>query len=165
MTASMRSRVDLPAPLWPTSPTRSPSRSDRVMSGNASMLSNRWSVPILPPTLPSTAFFSDRVLASKIGKSTDAFQTSMLTMCSRPHSHPVGHSGPVVAHGEHRQCPPDNGDPADDSPTPPVNVLADQRRTQDLHEVVERVELKEYLRPGPIGTTAAEQVVRRPHDG
>src|SRR6266568_9018187 len=124
------------------------------------MIGAFWSVPILPPTLPSTAFFSDRVLASKIGKSTEAFQTSMLTMCSRPHSHPVGHPGPVVAHGDQRQRPPEHGDPADGSPTPPVHVLADHRRTQDLHEVVERVELEDYLRPRPIAAAAAEQVVR-----
>src|ERR1051326_4445774 len=126
MPASMRSRVDLPAPLCPTSPTRSPSCSDRSMSRSAAMIGTRWSVPILPPTLPSTAFFNDRVLASKIGKSTDAFRTSMLTMCSRPHSHPVGHPGPVVTHGDQRQRPPEHGYPADGSPTPPVHVLADQ---------------------------------------
>jgi hypothetical protein len=35
-------------------------------------------VPIRPPARPSTAFFSDRVFASKMGKSTAAPATSML---------------------------------------------------------------------------------------
>ena len=65
-----RSSVDLPAPLCPTSATRSPWRSDRVMSRSASMIGTLESVPIRPPARPSTAFFSERVLASKIGKST-----------------------------------------------------------------------------------------------
>src|ERR1700743_3338733 len=123
MPASSRSSVDLPAPLCPTRPTRSPSRSDSVMSCSASMIGTRWSMPILPPTLPSTAFFSDRV------------QTSMLTM-SRPHSYPVGHSGSVVAHDHQGQRPPEHRDTADGSPAPPVHVLTGQRRAHDLHEVV-----------------------------
>src|ERR1700742_1128654 len=146
MPASSRSSVDLPAPLCPTRPTRSPSRSDSVMSCSASMIGTRWSMPILPPTLPSTAFFSDRVLASKIGKSTDAFQTSMLTM-SRPHSYPVGHSGPVVSHDHQGKAPTDHRDTTDGSPAPPVHVLAGQRRAHDLHEVVQRVELEQDFRP------------------
>ena len=48
------------------------------------MIGTRASVPILPPTLPSTCFFNDRVFASKIGKSTKAFQTSTLTMMCCP---------------------------------------------------------------------------------
>ena len=40
------------------------------MSCSASMIGTLLSVPILPPTLPRTRFFNDRVLASKIGKST-----------------------------------------------------------------------------------------------
>ncbi len=47
-----------------------------------------------PPARPSTAFFNDRVLASKIGKSTEARWTSMLTIVS---SDPVGDAGTVVA--------------------------------------------------------------------
>jgi hypothetical protein len=50
------------------------------MSCSASIIGTRPSEPILPPTLPKASFFSDLDLASKIGKSTDAFQTSMLTM-------------------------------------------------------------------------------------
>src|SRR5947209_17275273 len=109
MPASRRSRVDLPAPLWPTRPTRSPCCRDRVMSRSASMIGTRFSVPILPPALPSTAFFSDRDFASKIGKSTEAFQTSMLTMFYKPHSDPVGDAGTVVLHGQHGQGPADEG--------------------------------------------------------
>ena len=70
--------MDLPAPLCPTSATRSPCRSDTVMSRSASMTGTREPVPILPPARPSTAFFSDRVFASKIGKSTAASRMSML---------------------------------------------------------------------------------------
>src|SRR5688572_5021125 len=117
MPASTRSSVDLPAPLWPTRPTRSPSLSESDTSCSASMIGTRAPVPILPPTLPRTFFFSDRVLASKIGKSTEAFQISMLTM-KLPHSYPVGHAGTVVAQHEQRQSPPDNGDAADDHPAP-----------------------------------------------
>ena len=75
-----RSSVDLPAPLCPTSATRSPLRSETVMSRSASMIGTLESVPIRPPARPSTAFFSERVLASKIGKSTAALSMSMLTM-------------------------------------------------------------------------------------
>src|SRR6476469_10936471 len=49
----IRSRVDLPAPLCPTRPSRSPSRSERAISCSASMIGMRWAVPILPPVLPS----------------------------------------------------------------------------------------------------------------
>src|SRR5574340_1816929 len=35
--------------------------------------------PIVPPSLPRKAFFSERDLASKMGKSTQAFRVSMLT--------------------------------------------------------------------------------------
>ena len=37
------------------------------------------SVVMLPPTSPMTVFFSDRLLASKIGKSTQASFASMRT--------------------------------------------------------------------------------------
>src|SRR5437763_17191765 len=134
MPASSRSSVDLPAPLWPTRPTRSPSRSDSVMSRSASMIGTRCPVPILPPTLPSTAFFSDLDLASKIGKSTEAFQTSMLTMYSRPHSYPIGDSGTVVAHGQQRQRPPENGDHTHHQPAVPVDRVTDHLCPQDLYE-------------------------------
>src|SRR5688500_19865950 len=97
MPASRRSSVDLPAPLCPTRPTRSPSLRDSVMSCTASMIGTRPSDSILPPTLPSASFFSDLDLASKIGKSTDAFQTSMLTMGVDLLLDPVGNAGAVVA--------------------------------------------------------------------
>src|SRR5271157_6382514 len=75
-----RSSVDLPAPLCPTRPTRSPVRSDSVMSRNASM-TRTFDVlrPIVPPALPRNVFFSDRDFASKIGNSTHAPTVSMLT--------------------------------------------------------------------------------------
>src|SRR5687767_11936122 len=115
MPASSRSSVDLPAPLWPTRPTRSPCRSEMLMSCRASMIGTRPSEPILPPTLPSASFFSDLDLASKIGKSTEAFQTSMLTMmCLRPHSDPVGDAGTVVPHRDQRQSPAHDRERADD---------------------------------------------------
>ena len=68
----------MPAPLWPTSPTRSPSSSDIVMSRNASMTTTLDSLrPMAPPALPRNAFFSERDLASKIGNSTHALWVSM----------------------------------------------------------------------------------------
>src|SRR5918997_6999153 len=119
-----RSNVDLPAPLCPTSATRSPRRSDTVTSRSASMIGTFDSVPMRPPARPSTAFFSERVLASKIGKSTAAPAMSMLTM--RP-SNPVRDAGAVVA--EEDQCgdAPGDGDHADDVPVPPDDRLAQHR--------------------------------------
>ena len=53
----------------------------------------------LPPARPSTAFFSERVLASKIGKSTRrAFDVD-----ARPWLHPVSHAGAVVAQADAAQ--------------------------------------------------------------
>ena len=84
MPDSSRSSVDLPAPLWPTRPTRSPISSDMVMSRSASMTTTLESLrPIVPPALPRNAFFSDRDLASKIGNSTQAF---WVWMCGSAHS-------------------------------------------------------------------------------
>src|SRR5689334_9701193 len=75
---SSRNSVDLPAPLCPTSPTRSPSSSDIVMSRNASMTTTLDSLrPIAPPALPRNTFFSERVFASKIGNSTQALWVEM----------------------------------------------------------------------------------------
>ena len=80
MPDSSRSSVDLPAPLWPTRPIRSPSFSDRLMSRRASTTTTSELLrPIDPPALPRNAFFSDRDLASKIGKSTQASRVSILT--------------------------------------------------------------------------------------
>ncbi len=50
------------------------------MSRSASMTGTFDSVPMRPPARPSTAFFNERVLASKIGKSTPALSMSMLTI-------------------------------------------------------------------------------------
>src|SRR5919112_2336110 len=111
-----RSSVDLPAPLWPTSATRPPRRSDTVMSRRASMTGTFDSVPIRPPARPSTAFFSERDFASKTGKSTAAPSMSMLTM--RP-SDPVRHAGAVVAEEDECGGAPDDGDDGDDDPVPP----------------------------------------------
>src|SRR5215217_143776 len=78
MPESSRSRVDLPAPLCPTRPTRSPSSSDMVISRSASMTTTLDSLrPIAPPALPRNAFFNERVLASKIGNSTHALWVEM----------------------------------------------------------------------------------------
>src|SRR5918992_5563862 len=133
-----RSSVDLPAPLWPTSATRSPWRRDTVISRRASMIGTFDSVPIRPPARPSTAFFSERDFASKIGKSTAAPSMSMLTM--RP-SDPVRHAGAVVAEEDQRGDTSRDGDHADDVPVPPDDRLAQHRLAQDLHEMHHRVEL------------------------
>src|SRR4051812_24416314 len=145
MPASMRSRVDLPAPLWPTRPTRSPCLSDSVMSRSASMIGTRFSVPIRPPALPSTAFFNDRVLASKMGKSTEAFQTSILTMFGKPHSHPVGDAGTVVLHRQQGQAPADDGHSDAHDPAQRLDLLADQRRPHHLDQVIERIPVQHQL--------------------
>ncbi len=47
------------------------------MSRSASMTGTLRLLSTLPPTRPTTVFFSDRLLASKIGKST---QASLVTM-------------------------------------------------------------------------------------
>ena len=78
MPESSRSRVDFPAPLWPTNPTRSPSSSDMVMSRNASTTTTLELLrPIVPPALPRKAFFRERDFASKMGNSTHALCVSM----------------------------------------------------------------------------------------
>ena len=78
MPDSRRSSVDFPAPLCPTSPTRSPIFNVMVMSRSASMTTTLSPVrPIAPPALPKNAFFSERVFASKIGNSTQASRVSM----------------------------------------------------------------------------------------
>src|SRR5215217_2824673 len=78
MPDSSRSSVDLPAPLWPTRPTRSPSSSDIVMSRSASITTTLDSLrPIVPPALPRNAFFSERAFASKMGNSTHALRVSI----------------------------------------------------------------------------------------
>jgi hypothetical protein len=65
--------VDLPAPLCPTSPTRSPILSERLMSRSASIATMLEVLrPTTPPALPRTAFLNDWELASKIGNSTQA---------------------------------------------------------------------------------------------
>src|SRR5437588_7038611 len=133
MPAINRSRVDLPAPLCPTRPTRSPCSKDTVMSRSASIIGTRDSVPILPPTLPSTSFLSERLFASKIGKSTAASRTSMLTIWRKPHSHPVGNAGTVVAQRQHRQCPAHDRETTDNGPVCPSLLQADQRCLDDLH--------------------------------
>ena len=96
--------MDLPAPLWPTRPTRSPIFSDSVMSRSASMTTTLSVLrPIAPPALPRNAFFSERVLASKMGNSTQASRVSMkgsgdngrrlLQVLPGPMTGPSGHAG------------------------------------------------------------------------
>src|SRR5271163_2423285 len=80
MPESSRSKVDFPAPLWPTSPTRSPSSSDIVISRNASITTTLDALRPIEP--PRNDFLSERDLASKIGNSTHA---SCVSMCG-----PVG---------------------------------------------------------------------------
>src|SRR3954468_2816736 len=137
-----RSSVDLPAPLCPTSATRSPLRSARLMSLSASMIGTLESVPIAPPARPRTAFFNDRVFASKIGKSTAASCRSMLTMFfeNQP-SDPVGHAGAVVAHRDQRRRATHHGDRADHVPVVPDDRLAQQWLADELDEVQHRVDL------------------------
>src|SRR5882672_11358057 len=75
MPDSRRSSVDLPAPLCPTKPTRSPFSRDKVMSLSASITTTLDVLrPMVPPALPRNAFFSDRDLASKMGNSTHALR-------------------------------------------------------------------------------------------
>src|ERR1700754_725656 len=119
-----RSSVDLPAPLCPTSATRSPLRRDTVMSRSASMMGTFESVPIRPPARPRTAFFSERVFASKIGKSTAAPSRSMLTM---PSSDPVRDAGAIVAETDERRDAARHGDDADHGPVVPHDRLPPQR--------------------------------------
>src|ERR671932_1328215 len=125
MPDSSRSRVDLPAPLWPTSASRSPSETCRLMLRSASMTTTLRSLAAtLPPTTPRTVCFSDRDLASKMGKSTPASWTSMLTMADYS-SDPVRDAAAVATHDQQRQRPADDGDPGHDEPAVPVLVLAE----------------------------------------
>src|SRR5882757_7149276 len=150
-----RNRVDLPAPLCPTSPTLAPWRRFRLMSRSASMIGTRLSVPILPPALPSTAFFSDRLFASKIGKSTKACWMSMLTI---NHSHPVRDAGSVVAQHEQGRRPTHHGNRPGHDPVPPDDGLAQHRLAQDLQVVHHRVQLGQ---PGPLRDVRVRVVGQR----
>src|SRR4051794_20564231 len=126
MPDSSRSSVDLPAPLCPTRPTRAPCSMSTEMSRSAWMTGILASLEMLPPTMPSTVFFSDRLLASKIGKSTHASRVVMLTtnsafLCARAGpSDPVGHAGAVTPHDHEGQGPPDDRDREDDDPVSQV---------------------------------------------
>src|SRR5918997_3639271 len=126
------------------------------MSRSASMIGTLESIPILPPArpiVPSSAFFSDLVFASKIGKSTQAPFTSMETIVlSRPVlsdpvlsdpvlSDPVGDSGPVVAQDHQRHRPPHHSDSQGHHPVPEFEGLTDHRASQDLDVVQKGVEL------------------------
>src|SRR3712207_3144601 len=143
MPAMRRRSVDLPAPLCPTSATRSPLRSDTVMSRSASMIGTLDSVPMRPPARPSTAFLSERVFASKIGKSTAAPAMSMRGSGGGAvmSSHPVRDAGAVVAHAEQGDGGAHDADHPDDHPVPPHDRLAEQRLAQDLDEVHHGVQL------------------------
>src|SRR3712207_4568564 len=148
MPDSSRSSVDLPAPLWPTSASRSPSCRCRLIPRSASITTTLRSLAAtLPPTTSSTVCFRDRDLASKMGKSTLASRTSMLTMVASS-SDPVRHAAAVAAHDQQRQGPPDDGDPDDDEPGVPLLVLAQHRPADQLHEVEQGVELDQ---PRPLG--------------
>src|SRR5918998_2642163 len=158
MPDSSRRRVDLPAPLWPTSARRSPSETRRSMLRSASMTTTLRSLAAtLPPTTPRTVCFSDRDLASKIGKSTLASRTSMLTMVASS-SDPVRDATAVAAHDQQRQGPADHGDPDDDEPGVPLLVLAQQRPADELHEVEQGVELDQPCPPGD-GRVVQQDVV------
>src|SRR5688500_2916447 len=162
MPASRRSSVDLPAPLWPTSPTRAPWSRSRVTSCSAWMTGTRSSLEMLPPTMPRTVFFSDRVLALKMGKSTDASCVAMLTTEVVPlcpgSSDPVGHARPVAPHDHESERPAHHGDRQDDQPVPKVLVVAEHGRTDDLEEVQERVEFGDARALGDARVGAGEQV-------
>src|SRR5919206_1899674 len=162
MPDSSRSRVDLPAPLWPTSASRSPSSRCRLMFRRASMTTTLRSLAAtLPPTTPSTVCFSERDLASKMGKSTLALRTSMLTMVASS-SDPVRDAAAVATHDQQGQGPADHGDPDDDEPRVPLLVLAQHRPADELHEVEQRVELHEA---GPLGDgRGVQQDVVHPDD-
>ena len=81
--------MDLPAPLWPTSPIRSPSFRDNVTSpqsfddNDVGIVSSDCATCTTEERL-----FSERDFASKIGKSTHAPRVSMLTF--------LGHSAPCI---------------------------------------------------------------------
>src|ERR687893_348330 len=121
------------------------------MLRSASMIGTLESIPILPPArpiVPSRAFFSDLVFASKIGKSTLAPFTSMETIVlSHPVlsdpvlSDPVGDSGPVVAQHHQRHRPPHHSDSQGHHPVPEFEGLTDHRASQDLDVVQKGVEL------------------------
>src|ERR687893_2220099 len=148
MPDSSRSRVDLPAPLWPTSASRSPSDTRRLMLCSASMTTTLRSLAAtLPPTTPRTVCFRERDLASKMGKSTLAWRTSMLTMVMLS-SDPVRDAAAVAPHDQQGHRPADHGDPDDDEPGVPLLVLTQHGPADELHEVEQRVDLDP---PCPLG--------------
>src|SRR3712207_4824149 len=162
MPDSSRSSVDLPAPLWPTSASRSPSSKCRSMPRSASITTTlRALAATLPPTTPSTVCFRDRDFASKIGKSTLASWTSMLTIAVVS-SDPVRDAAAVPAHDQQCQGPADDGDRADDDPVVEVLVHAQHRPPEDLHEVEDRVELHDASALGDV--RVGDEVLVDPHD-
>src|SRR3712207_8405280 len=99
------------------------------------------------PLHDALPILSDRDLASKIGKSTLASRTSMLTMGASS-SDPVRDAAAVAAHDQQRQGPADRRDPDDDEPGAPRLVLAQQRAADELREGEKRVELVQPCPPG-----------------
>ena len=121
MPDSSRSSVDLPAPLCPTRPTRSPISSDIVMSRSASMTTTLDSLrPMVPPALPRNAFFSERDLASKIGNSTHALRVSMCG-CSNGHE---AATGTARSRRRVRRAGPDRRHPAATRPGASARAVA-----------------------------------------
>src|SRR3712207_6643061 len=168
MPESSRSRVDLPAPLCPTRATRPPSSMVMSMSWRAWMTGTlRSSELMLPPTMPRTAFFSERVLASKMGKSTLACRVSMRTtwlFLSADGSDPVGDARAVAAHRPHGHRPAEGRDGQDDDPVVPDRLLAEHRPPDDLDEVQDGVDLGDARALGDGRVRAVEEVLVDPHD-
>src|SRR3712207_4861088 len=163
-----RSSVDLPAPLCPTRATRSPSSMVMLMSCSAWMTGTfRSSELMLPPTMPRTAFFSERVFASKMGKSMLAFRVSMRTtwlFLSADGSDPVGDARAVVAHRPQGHRPAEDRDDQDDDPVVPDRLLAEHRPPDDLDEVQDGVDLGQARALGDGRVRAVEEVLVDPHD-
>src|SRR3712207_62520 len=164
MPESSRSRVDLPAPLCPTRATRSPSSMVMSMSCRAWMTGTlRSSELMLPPTMPRTAFFSERVLASKMGKSTLACRVSIRTTWLFL-SDPVGDARAVATHRPEGHRPADEGEDQDDRPVAPDRLLTEHRPPDHLDVVQERVELGQARALGDGRVRAVEEVLVDPHD-
>ena len=76
---------------------------------------------MLPPTMPMTVFFSDRLFASKIGKSTQASFVVMLIdgdLLTDDTLTPSTNSRAVAAQHHQGDRPADDRDDEDDDPVP-----------------------------------------------
>src|SRR6185312_6777717 len=135
MPDSTRSSVDLPEPLWPTNPTRSPSAISRLMLSSAlTVTTSRAPAITRPPVACATmVFLSERECAPKIANSTVRSRMEMRAKGLDP----IGDAriGAAIKEegGGRAGKPQDKGE----GPADLGNARSQQRRADNLEQMVE----------------------------